>query len=270
MQSDKVEADILAYYAQGMEQSRLLSGVGQLEFLRTQHLLSRYLPQAPVRVLDVGGGAGVHALPLAKHGYEVSLIDPVPLHVEQAQQASLRNAEVGDARALRWPEASFDAVLLLGPLYHLPKQSDRLTALREAWRVLRPGGVVFAAAISRFASTLDGLREGWFCESGYVQSLDQTLREGERQNPAAYTHRPEELQHEVEAAGFGIEALVAVEGPSGMMSDLDEHLADSTRRDKLLAVLQKIEGETSLLGASPHVIVIGRKHYINNGKTPDP
>src|SRR5215510_9288668 len=156
--------EVAAYYAQGLERERLDGSAGALELVRTQLLLERYLPAPPAVVADVGGGPGRYAVWLAERGYRVHLIDPVPLHVEQARAAAgrpgaaLAGAEVGDARALRLPDASADAVLLLGPLYHLPERADRLRAPAEARRVCRQGGVVIAAAISRFASTLDGLR----------------------------------------------------------------------------------------------------------------
>jgi 2-polyprenyl-3-methyl-5-hydroxy-6-metoxy-1,4-benzoquinol methylase len=81
---------MLAYYEEGRERDRLLRrGLGRLEYLRTRELLARYLPPAPATVLDVGGGAGVYALPLAREGYSVHLIDAVPLHVEQARDIKL-------------------------------------------------------------------------------------------------------------------------------------------------------------------------------------
>ena len=257
---------ILDYYAQGTEQDRLSFGAGLLEYLRTRELLARYLPQSPAAVLDVGGAAGVYALPLARQGYEVHLIDPIPLHVEQAARASqaqsapLRTIEAGDARRLGWPQASFDAVLLLGPLYHLPDQSDRNLALSEAYRVLRPGGLIFAVAISRFASTLDAIQGDRLREPDFKQFTEHALSDGQRWNPTAYTHLPAELQHEIEVAGFSLEALVAVEGPSSWLTpDLGEQLADAARRDNLLALLRIIESEFSLLGASPHIMAIGRR-----------
>ncbi len=64
---------------------------------------------------------------------------------------------VADARHLDLPDASVDAVLLLGPLYHLYERADRLQALREARRIARPGAPVFAAAISRWAPRLHGV-----------------------------------------------------------------------------------------------------------------
>ena len=78
-----LDAEMLAHYEQGIERERLLrGGAGRLEYLRTRELLARYLPPAPVTVLDVGGGAGAYALPLAREGYSVHLIDPVGLHVD--------------------------------------------------------------------------------------------------------------------------------------------------------------------------------------------
>jgi ubiquinone/menaquinone biosynthesis C-methylase UbiE len=159
----------LAHYEEGIEKERLFGeGAGRLEYLRTRELLARYLPPPAATVLDVGGGAGAYSLPLAKEGYSVNLVDPVPLHVEQAAAASatqteapLVGLEVGDARSLSQEDENVDAVLLLGPLYHLTLRDDRIRALREAWRVVRPGGVVVVAAISRFASTIDGLLRGF-------------------------------------------------------------------------------------------------------------
>ena len=130
-------------------------------------LLGRLLPAPPARLLDVGGGPGTYAAPLARRRYRVQLVDPVRLHVAQARQASGSDpaaaftAVVGDARELPAPDQSQDAVMLFGPLYHLTGAADRRQALREAWRVLRPGGRVLAMCVSRFASLLDGLYQDW-------------------------------------------------------------------------------------------------------------
>src|SRR5258707_15846216 len=149
--------DMAAYYNLGQEAARLGRGLGQLELARMQELLRRYLPPAPAVIYDVGGGSGVYSCWLAALGYEVHLLDFMPLHVEQARQASapppdhpLASAEVGDARRLPRADARVDAVLLLGPLYHLTQRADRLAALRGAGRVARSGGEVLAAAITDF------------------------------------------------------------------------------------------------------------------------
>ncbi len=266
-------SEVEAFYALGLERNRLAEGAGVLELLRTQALLQRYLPTSPALVADVGGGPGRYAIWLAQLGYRVHLVDPVPLHIEQARDAVSRSgvalaaAEVGDARSLRLADASVDAILLLGPLYHLPERPDRLQVLAEARRVCRPGGVIIAAAISRFASTLDGLRGGYLEEPAFAAIAAGDLRDGRHRNPTgnpayfttAYFHHPNELAEECAAAGLQHVATLAVEGPGWLLSDLDVRLADSRRREVLLAALASLEAEPALLGVSAHLLAIARR-----------
>jgi SAM-dependent methyltransferase len=262
-----VDGDIAAYYAAGLEQERL-SSWGRLELIRSQELLARHLPPPPAVVLDVGGGPGAYARWLAEQGYRVHLLDPIELHVEQAAKAArLESARVGDARALPFGDASADAVLSLGPLYHLHDPADRARALREAARVLRPGGVLAAAGISRFASTFDGLFKGFLADPAFERIVEQDVRDGRHANPdrrpewftTAYLHLPDELRDEVAAAGFGVEAVVGVEGPGAFLADVDAWLDDPRRRAALLRAIARVESQPSLLGASPHILVVATR-----------
>src|SRR5688572_26553318 len=83
-----VAPEILAYYERGHEDHRLAGGAGLLEFERTRELIVRYLPESPQSILDIGGGSGLYAAWLATRGHEVTLIDPVPLHIAQATALS--------------------------------------------------------------------------------------------------------------------------------------------------------------------------------------
>ena len=263
------EEDLRAFYERGLEEARLSAGTGALELARTQVLLERYLPRPPALVVDVGGGPGRYAVWLTSLGYRVHLIDPVPLHVEQAKAVSrgaLAGAEVGDARALAMPDASADAVILLGPLYHLPQRADRVQALAEARRVCRPGGRVIAAAISRYASTLDGLRECYLEDPGFAAIAAQDRKDGVHRNPSqnpayfttAYFHRPDELPGECIDAGLAYERTVGVEGVAWLLPDIEARLADPARREVLLRELAEVESEPSLIGASAHLLLVAR------------
>src|SRR4051794_33290600 len=127
-----------AYYGEDLETQRLATEA-RLERVRTEGLLDRVLPAPPAVVLDVGGGPGVHATWLQRRRHSVRLLDPIALHVEQVRAAGVADAATGDARALPWEDGEADAVLLLGPLYHLPERPRRVLALAEARRVARPG-----------------------------------------------------------------------------------------------------------------------------------
>ena len=266
--------EVVAYYTRGLERDRLSGGPGALELARTQELLQRFLPAPPAVVADIGGGPGRYAVWLAERGYRVYLVDPVPLHIEQARFAArgrngslLAGAEVGDARALTLGSATADAVLLLGPLYHLPDRADRLKALAEARRVCRPGGIVLAAAISRFASTLDGLRGGYLEDPAFAALAAGDRRDGHHRNPTAdpayfttaYFHRPEELAAECGEAGLRHETTLGVEGPGWFLPDLDARLADDGRRSVLLSALAALEAESALLGVSAHLVAVARR-----------
>jgi ubiquinone/menaquinone biosynthesis C-methylase UbiE len=269
----ELDAAIGEYYRQTPEDGRLEQGPSLLEGLRTRELILRYAPRPPATVLDIGGGAGAYALWLAESGYSVHLLDPIPRHVMEAERRSgeaahpLSSCSVGDARSLPYPDESTEMVLLMGPLYHLTESGDRARALQEAKRVLKPGGWLFAAAISRWASALDGLARNLFSDPQFAAMAEQDLRNGQHRNLAgrsdyfttAYFHRPEELRAEVAGAGLEMVDLFGIEGPGWILPDVAERLADERRREDLLRVARALETEPAMLAASAHLLAVARK-----------
>jgi SAM-dependent methyltransferase len=137
-------------------------------------------------------------------------------------------------------------------------------ALAEGRRVLRPGGVVAAAAISRYASALDGLFHRHLREPGFEAIVERDITEGQHRNPddspgwftTAYFHLPDELVAEAADAGLEQLSVVAVEGPAWPLPDLDRWLADD--RELLLRAIRRVESAPTLLGISPHLLLTGR------------
>jgi SAM-dependent methyltransferase len=269
MVEDQAPAAMRAYYERGEERERLAGPRGQLEFERTQEILLRHLPPAPAVVADIGGGPGRYALWLATLGYQVVHRDLMPMHVEQLREASggnpLIDTGVADARELDLADGSADAVLLLGPLYHLGRRTDRLRALAEARRVTRPGGPVFVAAISRWAARMDGVLRLRLYEEmrGMEAGLPEIERTGHlppfgQDSFCGYTHRPGQLRAELIAAGSRIVDLVCVEGPAYLLDDLPERLADEEARRVVLETARALERVPELLGIGPHLLATVR------------
>ncbi|HYW26004.1 MAG TPA: methyltransferase domain-containing protein [Terriglobales bacterium] len=268
MEEHRPPDEVVRHYRDQIDEGqRLAHGLGQLELLRTREIVRRHLPDGPLRILDVGGATGVHAAWLAEDGHQVHIVDPVAAQVARALEspaarAGRITAEVGDARRLAAGQASFDAVLLLGPLYHLTERADRLTALAEARRVVKPGGPVFAAAISRFASLFDGLARGFLFEPGFQDIVERDLRDGQHRNPTdhphwfttAYFHHPDELEAELRTSGLSVREVLGVEGLAGWLGHLADRWHDPSAREVILRSARAVEAETGLRGLSAHLL----------------
>jgi ubiquinone/menaquinone biosynthesis C-methylase UbiE len=258
------------WYGELSDEDPRLGGFS-LEWERTKVLIGRVLPPPPAVVADIAGGTGRYAAWLATAGYEVSLLDLVPRHVERARQrASAEGLRIdcvlGDARALPWADQAFDVVLVMGALYHLPERGDRLACLAQAHRVLRPGGALVTAQICRWASLFDGYRQGFVADPAFRAILDQDLATGRHDNPAlvphyfttAYFHTPDEVGQELADAGFQDIQVLPVEGFTSL-TGVPEALQTAQGLPVVLADIRATEAVSELLAASSHLLGLARK-----------
>ena len=268
-----LDSGFRAHYNAGVERDRLLRGTSNLEFERTKRILSRYLPSRPAMILDVGGGPGRYSFWLSEMGHSVHLVDILPLHIRQAREFQrksknrLASINLGDARRLDFDDGYADIVLLFGPLYHLVRKKERLKALAEARRVLKPGGLLFAAAISRFTSAVDGSLRGFIRDPEFMTIIQQDLKNGQHRNPSnkpeyfttSFFHHPSEFEAEMKQARFRSVKVYGVTGFAWLLPRLDQIWRDPTLKARLMSILDRTELEPSMLGISDHLLAVGKK-----------
>jgi ubiquinone/menaquinone biosynthesis C-methylase UbiE len=242
-----------------------------VEFAVTARYLERYI-RANAVVADVGVGAGHYAELLARRGCRLHLVD-IAQRLLDATTERLRDAGLGaqivdatpaSARHLEHIEtASCDAVLLLGPLYHLPELTDREQALREATRILKERGILLAAGINRLAYLRDAFREhgGRGAElrafhAGFLQdgTLDPT-----HAPPIAHAHLSTSDEFRSLCAGpFDQTAYVGVESFTGVWGSTLRALPPADV-EAWLALIEQTGATPDGLGASDHFLFVGQK-----------
>ena len=242
-----------------------------LEFGVTRALLNRVLPSG-ARILDNGSGPGRYALELVAQGHTVDLRDLSEKNVAFAREEALRrgltlnSAQSGDARDLsELPDAGYDAVLVLGPLYHLTLEDDRQRVISEAVRVMKPGGIAAFAFISRFAAAHYQLKTDPSAISERRCVIDEFLYEGLHRRTAAtdffvdaHFVDPSEIPSIFGNTGLEQRALF---GAESMMAQSEWRLAGlpvADRRQWLDFAVSVAESDAALYG-SEHVVFIGEK-----------
>ena len=259
------------FYLSTSEEGRLQLGLGPLEFERNKELISVYLPKKGV-VIDVGGGPGIYSEWLAGMGHEVYLIDPVGKHIKQANKRSSKakrpfKSLLGEAQKLELEDNIASVVILHGPLYHLQSKADRIRAIAEARRVLKPGGIALGFAINHSASTIAALLNGFIhapevfemCKAELTSGIHTPPKNMPGVLPPAYFHRPNELKAEFEEAGLTYLDTYAVEGVIWMDKNYFETRSDPKKKERIMELMKITEKDKALLSLSPHMMIAGKK-----------
>ena len=265
------------YYkgAASRERERLLrSTAGRIELAVNLRIIRQHLGRAS-RVLDLGGGTGRYAIPLAEDGHKVVLADLSPELLQVAREEIRRSPGAAnvvrvleaDARDLsRFRDCSFDAVLSMGPFYHLTRQEDRVRAAGEMARVLRPAGFAFVAYMPRTTLLRYKVALSAAAGRGEPGELRDALQAGVHvaREPGRFTEGyypvPGEMQTLLLRAGIQTVRSVASEG---IAATLDEGAPDLWSEgdafEELLEVCMQTAEEPTLEGATTHMLLVGRK-----------
>lgn len=261
------------YYASEIEKDRLELEFFMLEGIRTKEIISTYLSKDSMNIIDIGGGAGYYSFWLQEKGHRVTLVDLSPKNIELAQVEALATGillaemRTGDATSLDFKDEEFDMALLCGPLYHLTNKEERLKALSEAKRVLKPNGILLAAVISRYASLFDGFKRDLVEDDDFEKILIHDLQTGIHLNPTqnpeyfttAYFHTPSEIKSEISESDLKLDKLIAIESFGWFVDDLKAKSGDSTYMNKLQKIINMVETNEDILAMSPHIMAIARK-----------
>jgi SAM-dependent methyltransferase len=262
--------DIAAFYSSDPEREHGRLERHQLEYDLTWRYLNQYLP-IQGSILEIGAATGRYTLELAKRGYQLTAVDLSAALMEECRK---RIADEGLERQVRFVVADardlgeavgkdFDAVLLMGPLYHLVVEADRKLALREACARLRDGGILFSSFISRFGIMGDLLKNmpNWIEDQAEVRSLLATGRrpdDSPRGGFRGYFAQVSEIAPLHEAIGFETLTVAGVE-PAISADDESYNRLQRRQRQLWLDLLYDMSTERSIIGASRHLLYVGRK-----------
>ena len=244
----------------------------QLERDITWHYLEKYLPPPGMKVLEIGAATGRYTMELARRGYSVLAVDIASDLVARAKTriddlglGSRVEFRVGDIRTCSdIPESSFDAALVMGPLYHLVLQEDRELVLERVFKFLKPGGVVFSAWISRFGIFGDNLKKmpGLIFKKEAVESILECGCDLDLFHPKSnfrgYFATADEIAPIHEKTGFGTLALAGTE-PAISADDASYNCLEGERRQLWLDLLFKLSAEPSMIASSRHMLYVGKK-----------
>ena len=275
-----IDEHVLAGYNAGIERDRLHTDLGLIEFARTKELLRENLPQPPAVVYDIGGGYGEYSWWLASLGYEVHLFDISKTNIAMSEELSssypgvdLAKREVADARAIARPDGSADAILLMGPLYHIVDRAERILALKESFRLLKKSGVLFTAAITPYATllwatTVFGARNRLLEEDAFMSMIARELDDGEHIRPAnsgyngmgrSHFHSAHELKAELSEGGFHSHTVHGVVGCAWLAPDIDELWKQPSSREALMNTVRLLDTGEDIIGLSTHLLAVSHK-----------
>jgi len=257
------------FYGKYNEEKRLLRPYGRVEYITTMKYIHDAIgDRKGLSIIDVGAATGRYAIPLAEEGHEVTAVDLVNYNLgilrQKAERAGIRNITAKRANALdlrRFPADHYDIVLFLGPMYHLFTEEEKIRALSEAARILKPGGTLFAAYImNEFGVILRGFREGQVMEALKDGKLDPTDFHIHNTIEDLFSFdRTEDMERYRIAAGLARIRTISADGPTNYMRE-EVTAMDGETFDAFVRFHLATCERPDLLGAGNHCVDILTKN----------
>jgi ubiquinone/menaquinone biosynthesis C-methylase UbiE len=259
------------------EWNRLNKPLCRIEFVSTMRLIDQYFPKHG-RICDIGGGPGRYTIELLRRGYLVTLFDLSEEEIRLAStlletnELSAEQLIVGDARDMSiLANESFDAVLLMGPMYHIIESNERAKVLHELKRILKPQGVAIIAYLNAWGILRTGITDlsNRYKDISFLRSMlkEQTfVGQSLSGFTECYWSTPEAALHEIKEAGLEIVNYIGAEGFAGGMGILLEQLA--TEIPEAYENVVQIAAETSELAqyrdGTDHLHFVVRKKALEH------
>ena len=279
-----IDNAVLAYYDAGREYNRLRSDIGLIEFERTKEILLENLPKPPAVIYDIGGAYGEYSWWLASLGYEVHLFDLSETNIRMSSElakeypgCTLASREARDARTIPREDNSADAILLMGPLYHITDHNERIKAVRESLRLLKEGGVLFAAALTPYSVLMYNItvysprgenKNTYLEDPDFLAMVERELKDGDHINPgkkvydglgSSHLHTAKALKAELFEGGFSSSVVHGVMGGAWLVSDLEALWENETSRNALMNTVRLLDSHEEIIGLSGHLLAVSRK-----------
>ncbi|MBR2951183.1 MAG: class I SAM-dependent methyltransferase [Lachnospiraceae bacterium] len=283
-----IDATVLAGYNAGIERKRLRAGIGLIEFERTKEILIDSLPTPPTVIYDIGGAYGEYSWWLSSLGYEVHLFDLSETNIKMSEELAdeypgvcLKSAMVCDARTIPRPEKSADVILLMGPLYSITEYEERIFAIKESYRLLKDGGILFSAALTPYSVLIprivtyheDDTKKGMELDNPAVMSIiERALIDGCYINPekkianglgSSHLHTAKALREELMDGGFTTTTVHGVMGGAWLAPNLNELLENEETRNVLMKTVRMLDTHEEIIGLSGHLLAVSSKTPIN-------
>ena len=279
-----IDKAVLAGYNAGIERDRLRTGIGILEFERTKEILLEKLPKPPAVIYDIGGAYGEYAWWLASLGYTVHLFDLSETHIAMSAELAaeypgtkLASAVVCDARSVPRPDASADAVLLMGPRYSITEYEERILAIKESHRLLKDDGLLFSAALTPYSVLVprialyhidDTKKRREQEDPSVIAIIERALEDGCYENPekriasglgSSHLHTAKALREELLRGGFDTDSVHGVMGGAWLAPNLDALLENPETKEVLMKTIRMLDTHEEIIGLSGHLLAVSRK-----------